>query len=58
MKKDLDICPGGDCPLRTTCERYFWWLQLDDEDGTYMEIEPAYVGNNCLLYKRREYYGG
>jgi len=56
--KDIDLCPGGNCPLRMTCERYFWWLQADDDDGCHWEVEPAYEGDKCRLYIQKEYYGG
>lgn len=60
MMKDLDLCPGGNCPLRMSCERHHWWMQIDDDiDGYHYEIEPMYNGNECELFVRNEYfYGG
>ena len=56
--KDMDLCPGGNCLLRMTCERHFWWLQLDDDkEDMHWEMEPLYDGVSCRLYEQMKYYG-
>ena len=56
--KDLDLCPGTDCPLRMTCERYTQWLSLEpDEESYHWEITTPYWDGHCELYIPMKYYG-
>jgi hypothetical protein len=54
--KDIDLCPGTNCPLASTCLRAIWYDEHDKNLPYRWEIDPP--EKPCKLFIAREYYGG
>ena len=55
-RNNILLCPGGSCPLRYTCKRYFRWMECEEDDAD-LEMDPAHDDGKCGSYIQIEYYG-
>ena len=46
-------CPGYDCPLRTTCERYLLHSDESKRKGGYYSEKPE-KGGKCVKYVKKD----